>query len=351
MNDLETHVRSVLSDLADGAPPSDSLVAAIHARGRRARRRRLAVTAAAAAVAVLAGGAVAVGLREPEATLQVAAPPPAAAALPPAPVHLGELPEGFGTPRVIVFDTGTWEIWATDPEKDAQLTVSIGPEGPTASSWADAKPKDVTVDGRPAKLVTAPYNQDGSIAYVVFERRPGQWVKVSVRGKGADPYGVVDEKGLLGIAADLTDEPTPVPELLGVADVPAPLTLCASYDGTGQEFDTSQVAYCDPRVEKFAAPLNGTLPLVPENAAVQLYWQHMQEKWWRDQQSGTNRAPIEVAGREGEIAEAGSASERLWYGWVRLSDDVVVNVETREPNLFTRDEFVQFLGGLAPVER
>ncbi|SHN38955.1 hypothetical protein [Cryptosporangium aurantiacum] len=354
MNDLETEMRSILSDLADEAPPSTGLVDAVHTRGRRKRRRRLTVTAAAVAVAVLAAGAVvgAVGRGEPEATLQVAEPPPKThRGLPPAPVHLGTLPSGFNSPRVTIFDSVGWEIWSTRTKPDAQLSVGIEPTKPSGGGWPGVVSKDVTFNGRPATLITAPVNQGDSLATLRFQRKSDQWISVTVFTKlTSDPFSVVSETELRAVASGLTDEPTPVAELLRIGSVPDSLEVCGSHDGSGQEYDTSQIALCDPSVKTMPIQLNGTLPAVPDNAAIQLYWQHINGKIWRDLKSGTNRTPFEVDGREGEIAEAGIASQRRWYGWIRLTNGVVVNLEMRQPNLFTRDQVIEFLGSISPGE-
>jgi hypothetical protein len=349
MTDLETEVRSILSDLADGAPPSAGLVEVVHARGRRARHRRLAVAAAAAAVAVLAAGAVTVSLRDPGTTLQVATPAEPQSGLPPAPVRLGELPSGFSQLRVAIFDTGTWRIRATRTNPGADLEVSVGRTKPRRGNWTGVKSQTVTLDGQPATLTTEPINDGDSMALLTFQRKPGQWITVSVLTRSTtDPFKVVSQAELRAVATGLTDRPTPVAQLLRIGSVPAPLRICASDDGSGQQYDTSQVAYCDPRVKTLPVYLNGTLPAVPDNAAVQVYWQHVNGKWWTDQKSGTQRTPIEINGRQGSVAAAGTAAQRLWYGWIRLADGVRVNVEMREPNLFTRSQFVEFLGSITP---
>ncbi|SDO05098.1 hypothetical protein [Geodermatophilus sp. DSM 45219] len=188
-------------------------------RRRRVPSRRLPLRLGAAVVAVAAAWTAAVVVTGPGASPTAGAPGGVTLvdfAMPAFPLSLPTAPLGTDGP---VFGGdgggGTSMSYVGTEDPVHGVTVHVGTEAPPLGS--DGSPGQVvqdavTVDGRPGRLtVMNRGSAEAEVAYLDWERVPGQWVTVMGRGRFAERETVT------ALGEDLVDGPQTVPLQLRLA--------------------------------------------------------------------------------------------------------------------------------------
>ena len=237
MTDFDSDFRTALTVRADDAPAPDGLLTAVRARSRRAQRRRRWVAAACTALVLVAGVGVAGAVidrddnRDTVEVTDSSVPTP-----PPSPVDVGWLPEGFEEPVVRLLGPDAWalESWREDPHSVIDVQVMAGRP---ALREKPGTVIQIEVDGIPGELYRnlreeviqprwglTPAAAVGPYYELVFERRPGQWIRIlgqSIAGPGRG----LTQDDLVAVAESLEDRARAVPDALRV-EVPGELLWC-----------------------------------------------------------------------------------------------------------------------------
>lgn len=243
MNDFDIMLRGVLTDLASAAPSPDGLVGAVHDRDHRLRRRRLAVVAVGATLAVtlVGAGAVTLGHRSAEnsvQTIQVATPAGDRQKPAPSPVDVGWLPAGFGKSQLIMLGPGAWgidarrggdtqlakgfaaieiQVMAGKPiERKAPGTLTKIDVGGASGSlyWVPAHAPGIDQYGH------TPPEAEGPYAELIYQRKPGQWIRIIAQNSAGDIDMGLTPADLTKIATSLVDRERPLPDVLRLALLP-----------------------------------------------------------------------------------------------------------------------------------
>ena len=239
MNDLDNELRGAMADLAAEAPSSHDLLAAVHRRGRADRRRRLTTVVAAIAVLAVVGGASVVALvsrdpgdRREQQRLQVATPAGSSETAPPSPVDVGWLPDGFPKPSVRLLGPNAWGLDTRREEGLAALQVQIMPAEPDARTEPGTL-SPVSVGGAVGSLYWVPTHAPGVPPYgnrppeaegpygeLIFQRRPGQWIRIIVQNSaGAVDLGIT-QADLVRIGTGLVDRERALPDAIRLGLLP-----------------------------------------------------------------------------------------------------------------------------------
>ncbi|EXG81781.1 hypothetical protein [Cryptosporangium arvum] len=237
MTDMEIQLRGAMDDLAEDAPSAEGLLSAVHRRGRADRRRRLIVGAVAVLAAGVLGGTsiVAVAERSDEQqvqTLQVAMPAGSSRSAPPSPVSTGWLPKGFPEPTVRLLGPNAWGLDTRRDEGMAALQVQIMPAKPVVRTkpgtlltlaqggveyslyWVPTHAPGAPPYGNTPPEAEGPYGE------LIFERQPGQWIRIIVQNSAGDVDLGITQSDLIRIATGLRDEPRTLPDAIELGLLP-----------------------------------------------------------------------------------------------------------------------------------
>ncbi|GAA0224945.1 hypothetical protein [Cryptosporangium japonicum] len=223
MNDIDTALRTLYTGRADRAPSGQDLLTAVHGRVHRDRRRRLLATIAGVVALALAGGLGAAAVLRPKEARTLQVTDGKVVGPQPAPVRVGRLPAGYGRPVVQYLAPGVWAIESTRTGSSAVLAVQVMRLEPAVRPGPGAR-RTVRVAGAAGTLYWLPptggssapepgnYEPVGPYAELTYQRRPGQWLRimsVAPTGSRADV-----ERDLLDVAAGITDEVSPVADVI-----------------------------------------------------------------------------------------------------------------------------------------
>ncbi len=306
----------------------EEIATARHGRRRvRAPRRRTVLRLGAGLVTVAAAWAAAVVVAGPDA----APPRPGSVALvdftlPAFPLTLPQAPPGTTGPTFGGTGSGggSMHYLGTGDPVDS-LHVSVFPDAPADRAIGSPDPvleDEVGVDGRPAHLaVVGAEGSDVRIAYLDYERAPGQFVSVLGQGRFAD--GDV----LVGTAEALVDTPQTVPLQLRLA--PAGFAL-DFFKGSGRivrlkdETDPERMRGLTVHVpfpDEVLPP--DQAPVVVEGAA-------------------GAAEQVTVHGRVAWLVPTHHGAERGWYLQAQFPDGTVFVVQA--PETLTRDQVLEIAG-------
>ncbi|SHN46165.1 hypothetical protein [Cryptosporangium aurantiacum] len=235
MNDLDTALRSFYAERAEDAPSDTGLLPAVHRRARRDRRRRLLTGTAVVLVLALIGGAGVLALNtrdEAPQRLQVATPAGSSATAPPSPVDVGWLPDGFPEPTVRLLGPKAWGLDTRREKGHAALQVQIMAVRPQERAGGGTLSR-VDVGGTPGSLYWVPTHRagdpkwgssppeaEGPYAELIFERKPGQWIRIIVQNSAGDIDLELSKQDLVDIATALVDRSRPVGDVIRLGLLP-----------------------------------------------------------------------------------------------------------------------------------
>lgn len=197
---VSDHLRQAL----DGLALPDS-VEDVVARGSRIRRQRQARRATVSIAALSLGVVTAAAWTDQSQPTRRSPLILAAADLPLVPVSLGHMPSNVE--RSTDFDDGHLRLHYVD--SDGSLVGLAVFETRPSNEPGDSRPVEVL--GRPGTLTRQEGSGEDARAQLVWERRPGQWIRMVGQSDDADP-----EK-LLAYARDVVDVPVDLDMHLRVA--------------------------------------------------------------------------------------------------------------------------------------
>jgi hypothetical protein len=234
MSDVDSALRSLLAERAADVPQVDGLLAAVHARSRRARRRRLAATGLFAAVVVLLGVTLTQVVGKEDNRLVTVSPPAPLVrnGPPPSPVDFGWLPRGFGAPEAYLLGHYAWAVEAQREKPYVRIAVQVMSTEPKTRNGA-GKLTTVDLNGIRGSLYTVPKHDAGAPPYgntppeaegpyaeLIFQRKPGQWVRIIAQNASGDVDMGITGKDMRKIALELQDRRRPLRDLVRFATLP-----------------------------------------------------------------------------------------------------------------------------------
>ncbi|TQS46868.1 hypothetical protein [Cryptosporangium phraense] len=242
-------LKTLLAECAEDVTEAPGLVSGVHARRRRARRRMVA--AAVVALIVLAGGILLWPRADDADRLQALDRP--SGAVPGAPVTVGWLPAGFAEPHAHLAGPGAWSIETDRATPIGQLAIQVLSDEPVPRTKPGTL-TNITLDGTPATLYTVPQHGAGAPPYtalpeaegpyleLIYQRKPGQWIRIVASNKAGDvPLGI-SEDDLRRVAAGLVDGVTPIEDLVRFRSLPDGVVL-SEMSGSAR---LAEAAFCLP---------------------------------------------------------------------------------------------------------
>src|SRR5215218_5116175 len=217
----DLHSTTPLGDLSavGGATP-------LARRGRRRPRRTAVLRIGAAVLTAAAAWTTAVLVTGPESPSHPSEAPPSQAPpaddlglvafeLPAFPLTLPAAPAGASGPVFGGAGDGTASmsyVSADDPGSSMNVLVGTQPLPGAPMSGEGVVEEPVSIEGRPGRLTSMTFDGDGGgVAFLDWERLPGQWVIINAQGRYADG------ELLTTIAAELIDGPQAMPLQLHLA--------------------------------------------------------------------------------------------------------------------------------------
>ncbi|MFG1927022.1 hypothetical protein [Cryptosporangium sp. NPDC048952] len=344
MNEVDQAVRWMLTEKADTVAEPTTLLAGVHTKIRRRRTRRRALVSALAVVAILAAGTVAWSADRGDRLVPAERPTEGPGSVPPSPVSVGRMPDGFPVPLLALDTPDSWVYTAdtrTAPNPWIMIRVSrkrLVPSeglGTYSSVRVDDRRADLyVVPPRPQRMLSGNF-KGGPYLELTYQRASGSWIQISTSHSADTVPLTITADDVVALARGITDQQDPLTDMLRFATSPPGLTMGGAYT-TPQG---SNYKFVDPeKPDDPMFPDHGTrVPFGLVSVKVRATAEHDD--------------PVRVS-----TLEAGrwTATKYRSLGYregptyvVKIDDHRWITVETDEKTAYDDDEMARFISGIS----